>query len=174
MRKAILILAAIPCVASAEVAEEWVVFQKAKLFETQSPMWMKADMEKESVAEFTARLLDGARQGDTKSMATLGRFFFVRGDVGRAAEWLGKAAEAGHAGAQLDYGTLRFRGQGVDRDLVDSYKWLWLATWADAPGADAALAEISSQMQTWELLSGLRNAVDYQEAHRKPAKAAKR
>jgi TPR repeat protein len=107
-------------------------------------------------------------------MATLGRFFFVRGDVNRAAEWLGKAAEAGHGGAQLDFGTLRFRGQGCDKDLVDSYKWVWLATWAGVPGADDALAELSPQLQNWELLAGLRSAAAYQEARRKTADAAKR
>jgi TPR repeat protein len=174
MRKALLILLLFHLAVVAQPADEWAAFEKTKLFESQDPMWLKPDMEKETVAAFTSRLLDGARRGDARSMATLGRFFFVRGDVARAAEWLGKAAEAGHSGAQLDYGTLRFRGQGVERDLVDSYKWVWLATWAGAPGADAALAELSPQLQTWQLLAGMRAAVDYQESHRKSAKAARR
>src|SRR2546423_1691418 len=90
-----------------EPLEEWKPYAKTGLFPEQSAWWLAPNMEKEPIAAFTARMLDGARNADAKAMATLGRFFYVRGDRERAAEWLHKAALAGHAAAQLDYGILR-------------------------------------------------------------------
>ena len=147
-------------------AEEWEPFQKSGLFQVKNPLWIAPDMEKETVSEFTGRLLEGARSGDAKAMATLGRFFFVRNDTLRAAEWLGKAAQAGHGGAQLDFGILCLQGQGVALDSVEAYKWIWLATWADAPGADAALLELSPKLKSWQILDGVKKAAAFQEAHK--------
>jgi TPR repeat protein len=166
MRKAILLYLIGLSVALAEPAEEWEAFQKSGLFSQAGALWMVPDMENESVPAFAARLLDGARQGDAKAMATLGRFFFVRNDFERAGEWLGKAAVAGHPGAQLDFGTLLGRGQGMPQDLVESYKWLWLATWADAPGAEAALRELSPKLGMSQVLAGLRRAAAFHDAQR--------
>ena len=166
MWKASLALLATASLAYAAPAEEWVPFEQSALFRTKSPLWVAPDMENETVSGFTGRLLDGARQGDAKSMATLGRFFFVRGDSARAAEWVGKAAEAGHSGAQLDFGKLHIQGQGVEGDLVTAYQWIWLATWSDAPGADAALAEFSQKLAPWQILVGIRKASAFQEAHK--------
>lgn len=169
MWKLLLLSFAAVAASFAEPAEEWEPFHKSGLFRVQSPLWVAPDMEKETVAAFTGRLLDGARQGDAKAMATLGRFFFVRGDVLRAAEWLGKAAEAGHGGAQLDFGMLCLQGQGVASDPVEAYKWIWLATWADAPGADGALLDLSSKLKSLQILDGVKKAAAFQDAHKKPA-----
>ena len=168
MWKALFILSVSAAVSFAVPAEEWEPFQKSGLFRNQSPLWMAPDMEHETVAGFTGRLLDGARQGDAKAMATLGRFFFVRGDSLRAAEWVGKAAETGHAGAQLDFGKLCAQGQGVEADLVEAYKWIWLATWSDAPGADATLAELSQKLASWQILAGIRKAAAFQDTQKQP------
>src|SRR5262245_24416331 len=111
----------------AEPLEEWKPYAKTGLFPADSPLWLAPDMEKEPIPTFTARLLDGARASDAKAMATLGRFFYVRGDLDRAAEWLEKAARAGHGGAQLDYGYLRSRGTNAAADPVEAYAWFWLA-----------------------------------------------
>ena len=171
MWKVTLALLATASPALAAPAEEWVPFERSVLFPTRSPLWVAPDMENETVAGFTGRLLDGARQGDAKSMATLGRFFFFRGDSTRAAEWVGKAAEAGHPGAQLDFGKLHIQGQGVEVDMVEAYRWIWLATWAGAPGGDAALAEFSQKLAPWQILVGIRKAAAYQAAHKEPATA---
>ena len=171
MWKVALALLATASLSPAAPAEEWAAFDQSGLFRTTGPLWVTPDMERETVSGFTGRLLDGARQGDAKSMATLGRFFFVRGDTARAAEWVGKAAQAGHSGAQLDFGKLHIQGQGVEVDLVEAYQWIWLATWADAPGADAALAEFSQKLAPWQILAGIRKAAAFQDA-KKNAKAA--
>ena len=132
--------------ALAQTSEEWEPFRKTGLFATKSALWITPDMEKETVGAFSSRLLEGTRQGDAKAMATLGRFFYVRGDTERAGEWLTKAADTGHAGAFLDLGALCAQGLGRKQDLVEGYKWFWLATWEDVPGADAALREISQKL----------------------------
>ena len=137
---------------------EWEPYQKTGLFPKDSPLWLAPDMEKEPIASYTARLLDAARGGDAKAMATLGRFFYVRGDVERANEWLGKAARIGHPGAQLDFGVLRLRGAGGERNVIEAYAWIWLASWADAPGADAMLRQISPQFSTGEIIAGVQLA----------------
>jgi hypothetical protein len=151
----------------AEPADEWEQLRKTGLFPPDGKLWLAPDMGTETMAAFTSRLLDGARQGDAKAMATLGRFFFVRGDVERAVEWLGKAAEIGHGGAQFDFGTLRAQGKGLPVDLVEAYKWLWLATWEDVPGADAALRELSVKLGSAQILMGVRRAAEFQDGHRR-------
>ncbi len=158
--------------ALAQTAEEWEPFRKTGLFPSGAALWIAPDMEKETVSAFSSRLLDGARQGDAKAMATLGRFFFARGDVERAGEWLGKAAEAGHGGAQLDLGSLYAQGTGRPQDLVEAYKWIWLATWEDAPGAEAALREISQKLNGAQVIDGVQRAAKFQEAHKKAPKDA--
>ena len=152
----------------AEPADEWEKFRKTGLFPADGKLWLAPDMATETMAAFTSRLLDGARQGDAKAMATLGRFFFVRGDLDRAVEWLGKAAEAGHSGAHFDFGTLCAQGKGVPADVVEGYKWLWLATWDDVPGADVVLRELSGKLGSSQIVMGVRRAAEFQASHRKP------
>jgi TPR repeat protein len=141
---------------------EWEPYEKTGLFPKGSTLWLAPDMEKEPIASYTARLLDGARGGDAKAMATLGRFFFVRGDVDRAGEWLGKAARIGHAGAQLDYGVLRLRGTGGEANMIEGYAWLWLASWSDAPGADAMLRKVSPQFSMAQVIAAVQLAAKLQ------------
>jgi TPR repeat protein len=142
----------------AEPLEEWKPYAKTGLFPADSPLWFAPDMEKEPIPAYTARLLDGARASDAKAMATLGRFFYVRGDVNRAAEWLEKAARAGHGGAQLDYGHLRSRGTNAAADPVEAYAWFWLATWSDIPGADEALQKAAGQLSMGQIIAGIKLA----------------
>ncbi len=137
---------------------EWEPYRKSGLFNGASPLWLSPDMEKESVAAFTARLLNGARTGEPRAMATLGRFFWARGDQARGIEWLRKASQADHAGAQFDYGTLFAQGTGVKADIVEAYCWLWLATRADAPGADEALRALLPRMAAWQIVAGTKLA----------------
>lgn len=154
-------------IARAEPLEEWKPYAKTGLFPADSPWWLAPDMEKEPIATYTARLLDGARSADAKAMATLGRFFFVRGDADRAEEWLSKAARAGHGAAQLDYGLLRWRGVKTSADRSEAYAWLWLATWNGAPGAEDALKQASPKCEIREVLGGIQFAAKVQATQAK-------
>jgi hypothetical protein len=171
MLKILPILLLTTVAALAETAEEWEPFRKSGIFAAKSALWIAPDMEKESVGEFSSRLLEGARQGDAKAMATLGRFFYVRGDTERAGEWFAKAAEAGHGGAKLDLGALCAQGLGRKQDFVEAYKWMWLATWEDVPGADAALREVSQKLNIPQVLEGVQRAAKYQHEHGGKTKA---
>ncbi len=174
---AFLLLAAGPVLAEpaetaapAPAVDEWEPFRRTGLFSAKSAVWITPEMGKETVGAFSSRLLDGARQGDARAMATLGRFFYVRGDTVRAGEWLSKAAEAGHGGAQLDLGAMFAQGLGRTADLVEAYKWIWLATRTDAPGAEAALREISQKLDGAQVIEGVQRAAKFQEEHGKPSK----
>ncbi len=145
-----------------ELDGEWEPYRKSGLFKEGNSLWLAPDMAQESVAGFTARLLNGARMGEPRAMATLGRFFWARGDQERGIQWLRKASQAGHAGAQFDYGTLFAQGAGVKADMVEAYCWLWLATRADAPGADEALRSLLARMAAWQIVAGTKLAAVWQ------------
>jgi TPR repeat protein len=76
---------------------------------------------------------------------------FATGDAGmprddaRAAELFAKAARMGHRRAQLNLGTLYFRGQGVPRDLVQARAWLEKAAVDGDPYALYALGRAMSE-----------------------------
>lgn len=154
-----------PPAAISQQADEWEPYRKTGLFPGDPAKWIAPNMAKETVEDFTRKVMDGARGGEPKAMATLGRFFYIRGDAERAMEWLTKAAEAGHTGAQFDLGSLKAKGSGLD--LAEAYQWLWLATWAKEPGADAALEELSARVQSWQMLLGVKKAAEFQEGHGK-------
>ena len=42
--------------------------------------------------------------------------------------------------------------------------WLWLATWAEAPGADDALRAILPRMDGWQIIAGTRLAAVWRSA----------
>ncbi len=76
--------------------------------------------------------LKKAEAGDAKSQYTIGiqyengNFDFPQ-DYSEAAKWYRRAAELGHAGAQLYLGNFLANGKGVEQDLVEAYKWVELA-----------------------------------------------
>ncbi len=153
----------VPLFALAQEGEdEWAAYRKSGLFKEGSPLWVSPDMAHESVGAFTARLLNGARSGEPRAMATLGRFFWARGDQERGIDWLRKASQAGHAGAQFDYGTLLAQGTGIKQDFVEAYCWLSLATSAEAPGADEALRTLLPHMAAWQIVAGTKLAAVWQ------------
>jgi hypothetical protein len=44
-----------------------------------------------------------------------------------AANWYQKSANQGYPAGQLALGRLYFEGDGLQRDLVEAYKWMYLA-----------------------------------------------
>jgi TPR repeat protein len=72
--------------------------------------------------------IKAAESGDAKAQYDLGSFY-EQGSLGltqnysEAAKWYRKAAEQGHAGAQLYLGSLLAN----QRDFVEAYKWVTLA-----------------------------------------------
>ena len=82
----------------------------------------------------------------------------------RAAELFDKAAEVGHKRAQLNLGTLYFRGQGVARDLVQARAWLEKAASDGDPYALYALARAMSEGEGPAVADAVRAADLYRRA----------
>lgn len=64
-----------------------------------------------------------AQHGDARAQYELGRRCTEQKNYRCALEWLQKAAEQGHAGAQNRLGVMYERGEGVPMDLVQAYVW---------------------------------------------------
>ena len=90
------------------------------------------------------RCRKNAEAGDAESQYTIG-IQYERGNFGfpqdyyEAAKRYRKAAEQGHAGAQLYLGVFLAQGQGVEPDAVEAYKWIELAKRGSALDKIAAI-----------------------------------
>ncbi len=74
------------------------------------------------------QLHQDARVGQARAQYELGCDHFSARDYQNALLWLGKAAEAGYAPAQVKLGLCCERGYGLERpDLVQAWKWYSLA-----------------------------------------------
>src|SRR5204862_5329798 len=68
-----------------------------------------------------------AQQGDPRAQYELGRRCNEQKNYRCALEWLRKAADQGHAGAQNRLGVMYERAEGVPMDLMEAYKWFTIA-----------------------------------------------
>jgi TPR repeat protein len=65
-----------------------------------------------------------ADQGDPRAQTELGLWYHETGDYAECAEWMLKAANQGHAGAQLAYGFMALNGEGMPADEVLAAQWI--------------------------------------------------
>ena len=72
-----------------------------------------------------------AKQGGGNAMFLLGKMYSaglgVTKDTGKAAKLFARSAEAGSIPGQYEYGTALAIGEGVELNMVDSFKWLILS-----------------------------------------------
>lgn len=88
---------------------------------------------------------DAAANGHIKSMHNLGVIFASEGDsqdLALAAEWFKRAADYGVKDSQVNIAILYARGEGVARDLAESYKWFAIA----AKNGDEGAADMRDQV----------------------------
>ncbi len=85
----------------------------------------------------------------------------------RAAQLFEQAANAGHQRAQLDLGILYFRGQGVQRDLIQARAWLEKAAANEDPYAMYALARAMEESLGPAVADSVRAADLYRRAAEK-------
>lgn len=88
---------------------------------------------------------DAAANGHVKSMHNLGVIYASNGehqDLTLAAEWFKRGADYGVKDSQVNIGILYARGDGVDRNLVESYKWFAIA----AKNGDNGAADMRDQV----------------------------
>jgi TPR repeat protein len=97
-----------------------------------SAQWMVTKLPFETPAAFLARLLDSAREGDSRATAALGWEFHQQKDEARARNFLGKSAERGNRFAAYLLGLLHPPTEPPDPGAVD-----WMQRAADEGLADA-------------------------------------
>jgi TPR repeat protein len=95
--------------------------------------------EERYVAELRARIA----QGDVDAEVALGNLYesgdsTLPLDMAQAAEWYRRAAEKGHAGAQVNVAMMYFEGHGVSRDVAQAIRW-----YEKAAGQQDAIAMFS-------------------------------
>lgn len=83
-------------------------------------------------------------------------------DMGKAQEWMRKAAQQNHNQAQYNLGIMLANGQGSDADLVEAYAWLKIS----AENGYTAAAESSKQLAA-ELSSSEKKEAAEKEAQLK-------
>lgn len=74
--------------------------------------------------------LQSANNGNISAMHNLGVLLASSGSVGemaKAASWFRQAADFGVKDSQVNMAILHARGEGLPRDLVESYKWFAIA-----------------------------------------------
>lgn len=109
---------------------------------------------------------DAAANGHVKSMHNLGVIYASDSeeqDLTLAAEWFKRAADYGVKDSQVNIAILYARGDGVDRNLVESYKWFAIA----AKNGDAGAADMRDQVFSalpQNAVDGARNSVNSWQA----------
>lgn len=73
-----------------------------------------------------------------------------------------RSAAQGHSGSQLYMGHLTAEGIGVERDLLEAYKWYQLAAWQRNSLAVAAREQLASRMTPAEIADAKLMARDWQ------------
>ncbi|MEL7252757.1 MAG: hypothetical protein AAGL23_01180 [Pseudomonadota bacterium] len=101
-----------------------------------------------------AWLIDQANDGLRPAQAAYGALLVEEGNAAEAAPFLLKAAEKGAPQAQQALGVLYTKGDGVDLDYVQAYKWLNLA----------AASGVEEAAETRNLISSLMTAEQLTEA----------
>ena len=87
-----------------------------------------------------------ARAGDTKAVFALASEYSTGGwlsaDPVKAATWMRKAAELGHAVGQILYGSMCASGNGVPKDEAAAAKWFQAAAEQGSSNAAFVLADM--------------------------------
>lgn len=87
-------------------------------------------------------------------------------DQVEAKKWLVRAADLGHPQAALELGEAYWKGDGVQKDLVVAYMWIWLAFHAKAPGAQQDEQALQKEMSAKEVEQAKRKASEWATKHR--------
>jgi uncharacterized protein len=84
------------------------------------------------------------------------------------AKWLNRAADLGHPQAALELGEAHWKGDGVQKDLVTAYMWIWLAFRAKVQGAETDAQALQKEMSPKQMEQAKRKASEWVMRHRLP------
>jgi TPR repeat protein len=87
-------------------------------------------------------------------------------DFGRALRHWAPLAQRGDGAAQYNLGRMYARGEGVQRDFQEAYKWFTLAALAGRPEGERARRAVSHSMTPVQMAEGLRRAEQWRQRRR--------
>lgn len=88
-------------------------------------------------------------------------------DYRRAIQLWWPLAQQGNPAAQYNVGRMYARGEGVNRDLSEAYKWFALAGVAGQKEGERARLALSRTMTPTQMAEGLRRAEEWRRARRR-------
>jgi hypothetical protein len=109
---------------------------------------------------------EAAVRGDPTAQAMLGAQYAKTSDAQAAFQWIWRAAQQGHGGAQLELAEMFATGRTVPKHLVIAYQWAYLAQGnADdaetTAKADQLIGRLAQQLSNAEIKDALRRATDW-------------
>lgn len=120
-------------------------------------------------------LRKAAEQGDRDSQFQLGALYLghwqfaddeiaIRPDMSEALKWFTAAAEQGEIAAQSNLGDFFLNGDGVERNVVQAYKWYYVAS-RESPHLRERLSRTAEQMSVEEIAEAERLAQAWLRAY---------
>lgn len=111
-----------------------------------------------------------AEQGDENGQYNSGLLYFrgngVPKNIREAEKWLKKAAERDMSAAQNDLGALyTVGGDGIQQDLVEAYKWLWIASQSGVARSNVLISQLESRMTKDQISAAKRSGREWMRAH---------
>jgi TPR repeat protein len=105
--------------------KDWSHMQEiAESGDARAQAWMALIMQhQQRRAEAKQWWLRSAEQGNFWAMTSLADILFTEGDIVESAGWVRRAAEAGRAQSQAQYGSLLATGRGVEKDEREAVRW---------------------------------------------------
>jgi uncharacterized protein len=89
----------------------------------------------------------------------------VERDLQRAAKWYGDAANMGLAIAALRVGEMYWKGEGLNRDKISAYEFVYIASSSDIPEAKQEREMLEKELTRKEVEKGKAKAVEWSHQH---------
>ena len=134
---------------------KWVV-QAAGKSDAEAQTWLglkryEGDSMEQDFPKAKEWFMKAARQNYPDAQYCLGRFYREdrgkeRNDVKEALKWFRLAARQGHPDAQHQVALFYLRGDGVDKDVREGYRWLIISRRFGMPGVDATLKKYENAL----------------------------
>lgn len=149
---------------------KWVV-QAAEKGDAEAQTWLglkryKGDSMEQDFPKAKEWFMKAARQNYPDAQYCLGRFYREdrgkeRNDVKEALKWFRLAARQGHPDAQHQVALFYLRGDGVEKDVREGYRWLIISRRFGMPGVDATLKKYENALTQEEKQRAIISAAQF-------------
>jgi len=149
---------------------KWVV-QAAGKGDAEAQTWLglkryEGDSMEQDFPKAKEWFMKAARQNYPDAQYCLGRFYREdrgkeRNDVKEALKWFRLAARQGHPDAQHQVALFYLRGDGVEKDVREGYRWLIISRRFGMPGVDATLKKYENALTQEEKQRAIISAAQF-------------